>query len=160
MNQRLTQVGSDTPMGKLLRYYWWPIAGTAELEENPVKPVTILGEHLTLFKDRQGRLGLVAQRCAHRRFNLQYGVPENEGLRCPYHGWLYDTTGQCIEQPAEPATSTLKNRVRIKSYPVEELGRRAYGPLAGLHTRRPTRPELHARPGHGRLVLAGRRGRP
>jgi 5,5'-dehydrodivanillate O-demethylase len=122
MNQRLTQVGPDTPMGKLLRYYWWPVAGSAELADNPVKAVTILGEHLTLFRDRQGRLGLLAQRCAHRRFDLQHGIPENEGLRCPYHGWTYDTTGQCIEQPAEPATSTLKDRVRITSYPVEELG--------------------------------------
>ena len=122
MNQRLTHVGPDTPMGKLLRYYWWPIAGSAELLDNPVKAVKILGEPLTLFRDRQGRLGLLAQRCAHRRFDLQYGIPEREGLRCPYHGWMYDTTGQCLEQPAEPATSTLKDRVRITSYPVEELG--------------------------------------
>src|SRR5205809_4195731 len=121
-NERLTQVGRGTPMGKLLRYYWWPIAGSSELLENPVKPVTILGEHLTLFKDRQGRLGLIGQRCAHRRFDLQYGIPEVEGLRCPYHGWMYDTTGQCIEQPAEPETSNFKDRVRIPSYSAEELG--------------------------------------
>jgi 5,5'-dehydrodivanillate O-demethylase len=122
MNRKLTQVGPGTPMGKLLRYYWWPIAGSAELAENPVKAVTILGEHLTLFRDRQGRLGLVGQRCAHRRFDLQHGIPEANGLRCPYHGRTDDTTGQCVDQPAEPADSSFKDRVRIQSYPVEELG--------------------------------------
>src|SRR4051812_19128480 len=108
MNRRLTQVGPGTPMGNLLRYYWWPIAGTIELVNEPVKAVTVLGEHLTLFRDGRGRLGLIAQRCAHRRFDLQHGIQEKEGLRCPYHGWTYDTSGQCIEQPAEPPTSKLK----------------------------------------------------
>jgi 5,5'-dehydrodivanillate O-demethylase len=122
MNERLTQVGPGTPMGKLLRFYWWPIAASVELANNPVKPVTILGEHLTLFKDRQGRLGLIAQRCGHRRLDLQYGIPENEGLRCPYHGWMYDTTGQCIDQPAEAEGSTFYDRVKLTAYPVQELG--------------------------------------
>ncbi len=122
MNEKLMRVGPGTPMGKMLRFYWWPVAATADLLDNPVRPVTILGEHLTLFRDRQGRLGLVGQRCAHRRFDLQYGIPENGGLRCPYHGWTYDTTGQCIEQPAEPEDSTFKDRVQIPSYPVQELG--------------------------------------
>jgi len=121
-NQLLTRVGPGTPLGNLLRYYWWPIAGSSELQENPVKPVTILGEHLTLFKDRQGRIGLVAQRCAHRRLDLKYGIPEEEGLRCAYHGWMYDATGQCLDQPAEAPGSVFKERVKIQSYPVEELG--------------------------------------
>jgi 5,5'-dehydrodivanillate O-demethylase len=109
-------------MGELMRRYWWPIAASAELLENPVKAVTILGENLTLYKNRQGGLGLVGQRCAHRRFDLRFGIPENDGLRCPYHGWMYDETGQCIEQPAEPEDSTFKDRVQIPAYPVEELG--------------------------------------
>jgi 5,5'-dehydrodivanillate O-demethylase len=122
MNDRLTRVGPGTPMGELMRRYWWPIAASAELLENPVKAVTILGENLTLYKNRQGGLGLVGQRCAHRRFDLRFGIPENDGLRCPYHGWMYDETGQCIEQPAEPEDSTFKDRVQIPAYPVEELG--------------------------------------
>ena len=122
MNEKLMRVGPGTPMGNLLRFYWWPVAASAELLDNPVKPVTILGENLTLFKDRQGRLGLVGQRCAHRRFDLQYGIPENEGLRCPYHGWMYDTTGQCVEQPAENEETSFADKVRVPAYPVEELG--------------------------------------
>jgi len=122
MNEQLTRVGPGTPMGKLLRWYWWPVAASVELRDNPVKPIRLLGEHLTLFKDRQGRLGLVAERCAHRRLNLQYGIPEKEGLRCPYHGWMYDTSGQCVDQPAESEGNVFKDRVRIQSYPVEELG--------------------------------------
>jgi len=87
-----------------------------------VRSVTILGENLTLYKDESGQLGLVGQRCPHRRLDLQFGIPEPEGLRCSYHGWLFDQTGQCIEQPAEPEGSTFKERVRIPAYPVEELG--------------------------------------
>ena len=121
-NERLTRVGPGTPMGELLRRYWFPVATSFEMTQNPTKSVRILGESLTAFKDRQGRLGLVAQRCAHRRVDLKYGIPENEGLRCPYHGWMYDTQGQCLEMPAEDPQSTFANRVKITSYPVEELG--------------------------------------
>ncbi len=121
-NEELTRVGPGTPMGELMRRYWHPVATCQELKENPVKAVRLLGESLTLFKDRQERLGLIAQRCAHRSVDLKYGIPENEGLRCPYHGWMYDTTGQCIDQPAETAEMTFKLRVKLRSYPVQELG--------------------------------------
>ncbi len=121
-NEQLTRVGPGTPMGELMRRYWHPVATCHELEENPVKAIRILGESLTLFRDRQGKLGLIAQKCAHRSVDLKYGIPEQEGLRCPYHGWMYDTTGQCIDQPAETAETTFKQRVRLKSYPVQELG--------------------------------------
>ena len=120
-NERLTRVGPGTPMGDLLRRYWHPIAANSQLDENPVKSVRLLGESLTLFKDRRGKLGLIGDRCAHRHVNLVYGIPEENGLRCCYHGWLYDGTGRCIEQPAEPAGSTFKDKIRIKAYPVEEL---------------------------------------
>ena len=122
MNEKLTLVGAGTPMGELLRRYWWPIAASAELVENPIRSVRILGEDLTLYKDEQGRVGLVGQRCPHRRMDLQFGIPELEGLRCAYHGWMFDQTGQCIEMPAEPEGSTFKDRVRIPAYPAEELG--------------------------------------
>src|SRR5687768_11266842 len=96
-NALFTRVGPGTEIGRLLRWYWHPIAAAAQLDENPVLPVKLLGESLVLFRDRSGRLGLTEDRCAHRRVNLVFGIPEQEGLRCPYHGWLYDTTGQCLE---------------------------------------------------------------
>jgi 5,5'-dehydrodivanillate O-demethylase len=109
-------------MGELMRRYWQPIAVTGELEKNPVKPVRILGEDLTLYKDRSGRLGLLGQRCAHRRVDLRCGIPTRNGLECPYHGWEYDDSGQCIAQPAEDLESRFKESVELLSYPVEELG--------------------------------------
>ena len=128
-NERLMQVGPGTPAGELLRRYWHPVATSAELAANPVKGVRILGESLTLFRDRQGRLGLVAQRCAHRGVDLKHGIPEIEGLRCPYHGWMYDTAGQCVEQPGEAPEHRFEETVRLKSYPVQELGGLVWGYL-------------------------------
>ena len=122
MNRRLTEVGPGTAMGQLLRYYWYPIAGSAELEENPVKKVRLLGEDLVLYRDRSGTLGLIDEPCPHRRVSMEYGIPEAEGLRCPYHGWLFNHEGRCTEQPAEPWNSTFKERVTTKAYPVQELG--------------------------------------
>ena len=121
-NERLVRVGPGTPMGELMRRYWHPVATAYEMTQAPTKPVRLLGESLTLFKDRKGRFGLVAQRCADRGVDLRYGIPEDEGLRCPCHGWLYDTNGQCLEMPAEDPASTFANRVKILSYPTEELG--------------------------------------
>jgi len=120
-NERLTRVGPGTPMGDLLRRYWHPIAATSQLDENPVKPIKILGESLVLYRDRSGRLGLVQAACAHRRVNLVFGIPEDEGIRCPYHGWRYDNTGQCVEMPAEPEDTTFPQRVKLTAYPVQEL---------------------------------------
>jgi 5,5'-dehydrodivanillate O-demethylase len=121
-NDRLTLVGPGTPMGELMRRYWQPIAGMSELNDNPTKAVRLLCEDLILFKNESGTLGLVDASCAHRRVNLLWGIPEKNGLRCPYHGWLYDETGQCLEMPAEPADSTFPSRVQLKAYPVQELG--------------------------------------
>ena len=121
-NERLTQVGPGTPMGELMRRYWQPIAAYAELSENPTKAIRLLGEDLVLYRDRSGTLGLIEASCAHRRVHMLYGIPEERGLRCPYHGWLYDESGQCLEMPAEAPESTFPTRVRLKAYPVEELG--------------------------------------
>jgi 5,5'-dehydrodivanillate O-demethylase len=122
-NERLTRVGPGTPMGALFRRYWQPVAASAELADDPVKQVQILGETLVLFRDRQGQLGLIAERCSHRGTAMVYGIPEREGLRCPYHGWLFDGQGQCLEQPDReaPAASELA-RGAITAYPVQELG--------------------------------------
>ncbi len=123
-NDRLTRVGPGTPMGDLMRRYWQPIAASVQLDENPTKAVRLLGEDLTLYKDRSGNLGLIEDRCPHRKVNMLYGIPEEEGLRCPYHGWLFNHTGQCLEQPyeqAEDPNSNFKEKIKIKSYPVQEL---------------------------------------
>jgi 5,5'-dehydrodivanillate O-demethylase len=109
-------------MGNLLRRYWHPVAASAELVSFPTKAVRLLGEDLVLYKDKSGTLGLIEERCAHRRVNMVWGIPEQVGLRCPYHGWLYDETGQCLEQPGEPTGSTFKDRIHMTSYPVQELG--------------------------------------
>jgi 5,5'-dehydrodivanillate O-demethylase len=118
VNDRLTQVGPGTPMGDLLRRYWHPVGSTRELETEPVQPVRLLGENLVLFRDERGRYGLIAERCAHRGISMAYGVPQNNGLRCAYHGWTYDTEGRVVDMPFEPACLPL----RITAYPVQELG--------------------------------------
>jgi 5,5'-dehydrodivanillate O-demethylase oxygenase subunit len=125
LNEKLTRVGPGTPGGELMRRYWHPIAATTELDHNPTKRVRLLCEDLVLFRDRSGAYGLIDNLCAHRRIDMFYGIPEQTGLRCPYHGWLYDQTGQCIEQPFEEAVNDeahFKDRVKMKGYPVEELG--------------------------------------
>src|ERR1700744_1262469 len=101
MNERLTRVGPGTPCGELMRRYWIPIAPFAQLLENPGKKVRIRGEDLVLFQDRSGNLGLIGDRCLHRRVDLQYGIPDDCGLRCPYHGWLFNQEGKSIERPME-----------------------------------------------------------
>jgi 5,5'-dehydrodivanillate O-demethylase len=124
-NDRLTRIGPDTPMGRLLRRYWQPVGTEAELQQEPVQRVRLLGEDLTLFRSARGEYGLVDERCAHRCMALQYGIPEESGLRCAYHGWLYDAQGRCLEQPFEDLThpeGRFKDEIRIKAYPVAALG--------------------------------------
>jgi len=121
-NKMMTKVGPGTPGGELLRRYWHPVAAAQQLDDDPVVAVRILSEDLVLFRDRHEKMGLVGKRCPHRMMNLRFGIPEEDGLRCPYHGWMFDTSGACIEQPLEPPDSTFKNRVSIPAYPVQELG--------------------------------------
>src|ERR1700740_626736 len=98
-NELLTRVGPGTPMGNLLRRYWMPIGGASELDAAPIKPVRLMGEDLVLYRDRAGRYGLVDRHCPHRRADLAYGWVEEHGIRCSYHGWLFDEAGSCLEQP-------------------------------------------------------------
>jgi len=117
-NDRITRVGPGTPAGNLMRRYWQPAALVEELEvERPVKALTLLGEKLVLFRDEQGRYGLFHRHCCHRGADLAFGRLEDGGLRCPFHGWLFDVDGKCLEQPAEPEGSTFKNKVRQPAYP-------------------------------------------
>jgi 5,5'-dehydrodivanillate O-demethylase len=121
-NELLTRIGPGTPAGNLLRRYWHPICPVRELSAtSPKKRLRVLGEDLLLFRDGKGRVGLVAEQCAHRRASLYYGFIEDDGIRCPYHGWKYDVSGRCTEQPFEPAESPLKNETCQSSYEVQEL---------------------------------------
>ena len=121
MNDRLTRVGPGTPCGELMRRYWIPIAPYAQLLESPVRKVRVLGEDLVLYKDKSGDLGLIGDRCLHRLVDLQYGIPDENGLRCPYHGWLFGKTGHCLERPME-GTPRADLQQKLKGYPVQELG--------------------------------------
>jgi 5,5'-dehydrodivanillate O-demethylase len=121
-NRLLTEVGPETPMGQLLRRYWMPIAAVSEFENVSIKPVRLMGEDLTLYKDLSGDFGLIDRHCPHRRADLSYGFVESCGLRCNYHGWRFDQTGQCVEQPWEDIAAPearFKDKIRIKAYPVE-----------------------------------------
>src|SRR5437867_221449 len=120
-NDRLTRVSRASPGGEFLRRYWWPAALSEELPAGgaPI-PVRLLGEDLALFRDQNGRPGLLGIHCSHRGADLSYGRIEDGGLRCIYHGWLYDVAGRCLEQPGEPAGSTFHERIRHPAYPVRE----------------------------------------
>ncbi len=120
-NALLTQTGRGTPMGDLLRRYWQPVAAASEMKDKWTKRVRIMGEDLVLFRDRTGKLGLIEEACPHRRASLAYGIPTQDGIRCPYHGWKFDGGGHCLEQPNEPEGSNFKDKVSIAGYPVQEL---------------------------------------
>jgi phthalate 4,5-dioxygenase len=120
-NDRITLTGAQAPAGKLMRRYWQPAALVDELAGNrPIKPVRLLGEELVLFRDERGRYGLVGRSCPHRGTDLAFGRLENGGLRCAFHGWLFDVTGRCLQTPAEPGDSNLCSQLRHKAYPVIE----------------------------------------
>jgi phthalate 4,5-dioxygenase oxygenase subunit len=122
-NHLLTQTGPRTPCGELMRRYWQPVALTEELprEGAPVK-VRILGEELVLFRDEQGRPGLLGLHCSHRGTDLSYARVEDGGLRCLYHGWLYDICGRVIEQPGEAGGGANRHEIRHRAHPCQEAG--------------------------------------
>ena len=121
MNDALTRVGPGSDAGSVLRHYWQPAALSDELMTGrPVVPVRLLGEDLVLFRDTEGKLGLIQRHCPHRGADMCFGRLEDNGLRCPFHGWHYDRSGQCVEQPGEPEGSRMHEQVRARAYPVEE----------------------------------------
>jgi 5,5'-dehydrodivanillate O-demethylase len=121
-NKLLTHVGPGTPAGQLLRRYWHVAGAAAELSDTkPKKRVRILGEDLVLYRDRSGAYGLVRERCSHRGASLYYGFVEEDGIRCPYHGWKYDACGRCIEQPFENPEAGYKDKIQHPAYPVVKL---------------------------------------
>ncbi len=122
-NEVITRVGPGTPGGELLRRYWHPVACAGELsEDKPILQVRLLDEALVLYRTPKGAYGLVAEQCPHRFASLAYGRVDDEGIRCPYHGWKFDGSGQCIEAPAEPKESHFCDSVQTTAYPVRKLG--------------------------------------
>ncbi|CAL8478441.1 protein of unknown function (plasmid) [Caballeronia sp. S22] len=120
-NDTITRVGKGTPAGQLLRRYWQPVALVEELPaERPVKAVRLMGQDFVVFKDEQGRYGMLDRDCPHRGADLAAGRLEGGGLRCAFHGWLFDASGRCLSTPGEPVGSTLCNKVRQSAYPIIE----------------------------------------
>src|SRR5712671_1893863 len=120
-NETLVRVGAGTPMGSLFRLYWIPFMFAKDLvPDGQPKRVMLLGEDLVAFRDTEGRVGLIANACAHRGAPMMFGRNEDCGLRCVYHGWKYDVTGAVVDTPAEPTRSRLKDKVRITAYPCKE----------------------------------------
>lgn len=149
LNQLITRVGPGTPCGNLLRQYWQPVALLDEFDPaldarmgiRPVKPVRLLGQDLVLFRNADGAFGLLDRDCPHRGADLAFGRNESDGLRCPFHGWKFDISGQCTQTPAEPQGSTLCTRIRQRSYPLLE---RAGVLFAWLGAEGATPPDLPA----------------
>jgi phenylpropionate dioxygenase-like ring-hydroxylating dioxygenase large terminal subunit len=123
-NDLLTQTGPGTPGGRLFRSYWIPALLADELPAPDCPPVRVklLSERLVAFRDTEGRLGLVDEYCAHRGVSLWFARNEECGLRCPYHGWKYDVTGQCVDVPSEPEESGFSKKIKLNSYPLIERG--------------------------------------
>jgi phthalate 4,5-dioxygenase len=123
-NHLLTHTGPGTPMGQLFRSYWIPALLSEELAKNDCPPVRVklLSERLLAFRDTRGRYGLIDEFCAHRGVSLWFGRNEECGIRCAYHGWKYDVTGQCLDVPSEPEESGFAKKIQLTSYPLVERG--------------------------------------
>ncbi len=118
-DEELAGVGPGTPCGEYMRRFWHPVAMTSQVKDLPLV-VRRLGEDLVLFRDRSGQFGLVHKHCPHRNASLEFGIINQRGIRCCYHGWLFDVDGALLEAPAEPAESRIRERVRLGAYPVRE----------------------------------------
>jgi nitrite reductase/ring-hydroxylating ferredoxin subunit len=134
----LTRVGPGTPCGEYLRRFWQPVAFARELTSAPLRS-RILGEDLVVFRDRGGRVGVLHLHCAHRGTSLEFGIPLERGIRCCYHGWVYDVDGRCLETPGEPAGSRLRERIWQGAYPTHEFAGLVFAYL-GPSDRRPAFP--------------------
>ncbi|MBN9407895.1 MAG: Rieske 2Fe-2S domain-containing protein [Burkholderiales bacterium] len=151
-NELITRVGPGTACGAVLRQYWQPVALVDEfdprldprMEKRPVKAVRVMGQNFVLFKDGQGRWGLLDRDCPHRNADLSFGRREEDGLRCPFHGWKFAVDGTCLQTPAEPAGSKLCERVRQRAYPVVERAGAIWAWLGDEGATPPPFPEFDA----------------
>jgi phthalate 4,5-dioxygenase oxygenase subunit len=123
-NERLIRVGAGTPMGELMRRYWIPAGFSHQIAkpDSPPVRVRLLSERLVMFRDTQGRVGLLGERCPHRTASLFFGRNEECGLRCVYHGWKFDIDGNCVDLPSEPRDYNLQSRIKATAYPCLERG--------------------------------------
>lgn len=139
INELLTQTGPGTPMGELFRQYWMPALLADELPDNdcPQVRVKLLSERLIAFRDSDGRYGLIDEFCAHRGVSLWFGRNEESGLRCAYHGWKYDVTGQCIDVPSEPVESGFCAKIKLTGYPLVKVGDVLWTHMGNPETRPP-----------------------
>ena len=120
-NDQITRTGAKTPAGKLMRRYWQPAALVQELAgDRAIVPVRLLGQDFVLFRDEQGRYGMLDRDCPHRGADLAFGRLEDGGLRCAFHGWLFDVDGNCLQMPAEPVGSRFCENLKQSAYPVVE----------------------------------------
>jgi nitrite reductase/ring-hydroxylating ferredoxin subunit len=163
-NELLAQTSPGTAMGNMFRAAWQPALLAEELPENDCPPVrvTLLSERLIAWRDSQGRYASHDEFCAHRGVSLWFGRNEHGGLRCPYHGWKYDHTGQCIEVPSEPSESRFCKKVKLASYPLVERGA-YYGLTWGRrknshHCRNGNSPWCRPKIGSSQNVYKGRVG--
>ena len=142
-NEFLTRSGPETPMGALLRRYWVPALLEAELPEPDCPPVRVrlLGENLIGFRDSRDRIALIEEACAHRQASLYFGRNEDCGIRCAYHGWKYDVTGDCVDMPSEPERSRFREKIRLTAYPCRLLGGVVWAYM-GPADRTPALPQL------------------
>ncbi|MDT3425829.1 phenylpropionate dioxygenase-like ring-hydroxylating dioxygenase large terminal subunit [Paenibacillus forsythiae] len=143
-NKLLTQTDAGTPMGELFRKYWIPVVNSNEIAEPNGKPlkIKILGEDLLIFRDSEGKVGLVDEKCPHRRTSLSLGINADCGLTCIYHGWKFDVEGNCLDIPSEPAESKMKKAIHLKSYSVQEKNGIIWGYL-GPKESEPPFPEFY-----------------
>ena len=118
-DEYLTHVGPGTPAGEYLRRFWQPVAYAYQLTDLPLR-VEIMGEELVVFRDGRGEIGMLELHCPHRGTSLEFGLIEDAGIRCCYHGWLFDVAGRILDTPLEPPNSTLKDRLCHGAYPVRE----------------------------------------
>src|SRR5262249_14793006 len=124
-NELVTRTGPGTPMGEYLRRFWIPAVVSSELPGPDCPPLRLklLNERLAAFRTTSGDVGIVSENCPHRGASMFFGRNEEEGLRCVYHGWKFDVSGQCVDMPSEPAESNFKSKIRIGAYPtIERLG--------------------------------------
>ncbi|MFN3890665.1 MAG: Rieske 2Fe-2S domain-containing protein [Beijerinckiaceae bacterium] len=142
-NELLTRIGPGTPMGSLIRRFWVPVSFSEKIakRDGPPVRVRILGENLVLFRDTEGRIGLVDERCPHRTASLYYGRNEQCGIRCVYHGWKFDVDGNCVDLPSEPPSSGFRDKIRIKAYACHEAGGLVWAYM-GAKDLKPEFPEL------------------
>jgi phenylpropionate dioxygenase-like ring-hydroxylating dioxygenase large terminal subunit len=143
-NEKLTRVGPGTPMGEVLRRYWMPFLLPEELPDADGAPVRVrlLGEDLIAFRDTDGRIGLLDRFCPHRGVDLFFARNEECGLRCVYHGWKFDVTGNVLDMPAEPENSPMRDEVKIKSYATMEWGGLIWAYMGDPAFKPPRPPEL------------------